>query len=229
MSMAASGGALFIARQLQEAITGGIYGNKEQLPPERQLAASYGASRTTIRKALLWLEAQKLIERKAGSGTFVTFQSAVNEHDITEVISPLELIEVRAAMEPQIARLAVLHANARDVDKLHSWLEALQMAEDEADQERYSLADEQFHHALAASTSNPLMSWLYKQINVVRGHMQWGEMKRKILNKENMRLYNIQHDAVLKAMRTRDADAAVAAMTLHMDKARNDLIGASSR
>ncbi len=222
-------GARSIARQLQEAITSGTYGHGDQLPTERQLAVSYGASRTTIRKALTWLEDQKLVERRAGSGTYANYEPEIRGEDIAERTSPLELIEVRAAIEPQMARLAVLHASARDLERLQTLVEELQAAERKDDALRYSAVDEQFHLAIASATSNPLMIWLYEQINVIRTHALWGQMRQKIITQENMRLYNVQHAAVVLAIQRRDAAGAAETMVLHMDKARNDLIGAHSR
>jgi DNA-binding FadR family transcriptional regulator len=222
-------GARLIARELQEAITSGAYGFREQLPTERQLAVSYGASRTTIRKALTWLEDQKLVERRAGSGTYASFERQTSDLDIAERTSPLELIEVRAAIEPQMARLAVLHATARDLAKLQELLSELEAAELSADPERYSAADEQFHLAVATCTSNPLLVWLYQQINVIRTHALWAEMRQKILTVETMHIYNQQHAGVVRAIQVRDAPGAAETMARHMEKARNDLIGAHSR
>jgi DNA-binding FadR family transcriptional regulator len=222
-------GARSIARQLQDAITSGAYGRGEQLPTERQLAVSYGASRTTIRKALTWLEDQKLVERRAGSGTYANYERGTSGEDIAGRTSPLELIEVRAAIEPQMARLAVLHASARDLERLQTLDEELQAAERKDDAVRYSAVDEQFHLAIASATSNPLMIWLYEQINVIRTHALWAQMRQKIITQENMRLYNVQHSAVVRAIQRRDAAAAAETMIVHMEKARNDLIGAHSR
>jgi DNA-binding FadR family transcriptional regulator len=222
-------GARSIARELQEAITSGAYGYREQLPTERQLAVNYGASRTTIRKALTWLEDQKLVERRAGSGTYANYERAMSDLDIAERTSPLELIEVRAAIEPQMARLAVLHATSRDVAKLQELLSALEAAAQASDPERYSAVDEQFHLAVATCTSNPLLVWLYQQINVVRTHALWAEMRQKILTVETMHIYNEQHAGVVRAIQIRDAAGAAETMARHMEKARNDLIGAHSR
>jgi DNA-binding FadR family transcriptional regulator len=222
-------GASNIARDLERAITSSIYTYGQQLPTERQLAETYDASRTTVRKALAMLEDQKLVQRRAGSGTYVSFQAGASEHDIAERTSPLELIEVRAAIEPQMARLAVLHASAVDLEKLQGLVRELQAAEENADAERYSAADEQFHLAIASATSNPLLVWLYEQINVIRTHTLWAEMRQKIITQENMRAYNKQHAAVVRAIQTRDAQAAAETMVRHMEKARNDLIGAQSR
>ena len=123
-----------------------------------------------------------------------------------ENTSPLELIEVRQAVEPQMARLAVLHASARDLETLADALAALESCRH--DRELFSSADERFHLALADATGNALMAWLYRQINEVRSHDQWNEMKRKILTPENIDLYNAQHRELYGAIRRRDVDAA---------------------
>lgn len=222
-------GANLIARELAQAIASGVYAYGQQLPTERQLAQTFFASRTTVRKALAMLEVQKFVRRRPGSGTYVSHNLASSETGITARTSPLQLIEVRAALEPQMARLAVLHASQVDLDKLQALVNDLKAAEKDTDAERYSEVDEQFHLAIAAATSNPLMVWLYEQINVIRTHALWSEMRQKIITTENMRLYNVQHAAVVRAIRARDAGAAAETMQRHMDKARNDLIGAHSR
>jgi DNA-binding FadR family transcriptional regulator len=222
-------GANFIARELAQAISNGIFVHGQQLPTERQLAETFVASRTTVRKALAMLEDQKFVERKAGSGTYVSFQQSGNDNGIAERTSPLQLIEVRAALEPQMARLAVLHASQVDLDRLQVLVNELKAAERDGDGERYSAVDEQFHLAIAAATSNPLMVGLYEQINEIRTHALWGEMRQKIITTENMRLYNVQHAAVVRAIQARDAAAAAETMVRHMDKARADLLGAHSK
>jgi DNA-binding FadR family transcriptional regulator len=224
-----SKGASSIARELEQAILGSAFVHGDQLPTERQLAESFDASRTTIRKALAVLERRKLVSRRAGSGTYVNYQSGVSEQDIAERTSPLELIEVRAAIEPQMARLAVLHASAVDVEKLMSLVAELQAAQRAHDSDRYAAVDEQFHLAIATSTSNPLLVWLYQQINEIRTHSLWAEMRQKIVTPENMRLYNEQHLEVARAIQCRDASAAAETMVRHMEKARMDLIGARSK
>jgi DNA-binding FadR family transcriptional regulator len=222
-------GANLIASELAQAITSGSYVHGQQLPTERQLARNFVASRTTVRKALAVLETQKLVQRRPSSGTYVSFQSNQCENGIAERTSPLQLIEVRAVIEPQMARLAVLHASQVDLDRLQGLLKDLKAAEKDGDSERYAIVDEQFHLAIASTTSNPLMVWLYEQINVIRTHSLWAEMRRKIITSENMRLYNVQHAAVVRAIQGRDAAAAAETMVRHMDKARDDLIGAHSR
>jgi len=224
---ATGAGAAAIATRLREAILGGRYAHGERLPAERELSEHFGASRGTLREALRRLEEMGLVIRRMGSGTFVNHQATADEDNIAENTSPVELIEVRLAVEPDIARLAVANATARDLDRLESALAECEAAHD--DPEAFSQADERFHRALAEATRNPLMIWLYGKINDVRGHTQWNAMKGNILTPVRISEYNGQHRALFEAVSGRDMDRAVQTIESHLEEAREDLLGERSR
>ena len=219
-------GAAAISARLRQAILEGTYAYGARLPAEREMARHFGTSRSTIRQALCQLEEQDLLTRRIGSGTFVSYRVTPDGDYIAEITSPLELIDVRLAVEPNIARLAAVNATARDLDRVAQALAVVEAAGN--DREAFSLADEQFHLLLAECTRNPLMAWLYRQINDVRGHQQWHRMKNQILTPERIRDYNIQHRALYEALCSRDVDSAVAIIVRHLEKARRDLVGASA-
>lgn len=56
---------------LRERIATGVLPSGFRLPGEASLAAEYGVSRVTLRRALDQLAAEKLVTRRPGSGTFV--------------------------------------------------------------------------------------------------------------------------------------------------------------
>ena len=56
---------------LRDRIAGGHYADREALPVEQDLAAEHGVARATVRRALGALEAEGLITRRQGAGTFV--------------------------------------------------------------------------------------------------------------------------------------------------------------
>jgi DNA-binding FadR family transcriptional regulator len=223
LPLASGSGATTIIAELKEAIEGGAYSHGQRLPAERALAAHYDASRSTVREALAQLEADGLVVRKVGSGTFVHRPTGRFSGDIANVTSPLELMEVREAIEPHLAKMAVVHASANDLDLLEDTLLDLEACN--GDRAAFSSADERFHLALAEATGNPLMAWIYGQINDVRCHDQWNTMKGKVLSKEAIAVYNRQHRRLVESIRRRDAEAAVAVVTEHLQKAREDLIG----
>jgi LacI family transcriptional regulator len=61
-----------ISSYLQIEIAAGKYGSGSRLPSEVQLVKQFSVSRPTVARALRDLEAKGLIERRAGSGTYVS-------------------------------------------------------------------------------------------------------------------------------------------------------------
>ena len=215
--------AASIAVQMQEAIINANYSHGQRLPAERELANHFGTSRSTIREALKQLEDENLVVRRPGSGTFVNFKNVVGQSEIADITSPLELMEVREAIEPHLARLAIAHASNRSLSNLAEALERVESANQDA--VAFSEADEVFHLTLADATDNPLMSWLYRQINEVRSHHQWAAARMKVLTPENIADYNRQHRAIFEAIRARDVDLSIKLLHQHISKARQDLLG----
>ena len=60
-----------ISRHLETEIASGKYGDGARLPSEIQLVKQFSVSRPTVARALRDLEAKGLIDRRAGSGTYV--------------------------------------------------------------------------------------------------------------------------------------------------------------
>lgn len=219
--LAPVGGAAGIATALRKAIVDGIYVFGERLPAERRLADAYGTSRTTVREALGVLEQGGLVTRRMGSGTFVAWEEARRDDDVADVTTPIELIDVRLALEPTMMRIACINATPRDLAGLHETLAQLVAAD--ADPARFTKWDRQLHELIAEATHNPLLVALYRQVNHVRGHRQWTAIKDKILTAERIADYNRDHRALLDALRGRNGDQAAAIVTEHLARARRHL------
>jgi DNA-binding FadR family transcriptional regulator len=226
--LVANRGANSITARLRRAIETGIYSEGDQLPPERQLAVAFGTARSTIRKALDQLELKGFVLRRVGSGTFVSYAGPVQDTmaDVTDLISPLQLIETRFAIEPYMAKLATLHASSRDLDAMQDVLDQIEKVE--TDPDTFTRLDSEFHLQLARCSRNPLIYRLYQQINTIRAHAQWEQMKQIILSSDKMAIYNQQHRAIVEALRQRDVQAAVDQINRHLETARQDLLGADS-
>lgn len=223
-----SRGPRAISAYLQRAIETGAYSEGDRLPPERELAATFQAARSTVRRALDQLEKAGLVSRRLGSGTFVgaTTTSNRKSHDLADQVSPLQLIEARLAVEPFTTRLAVLHATRHNLDDMELVLKHAEEAV--TDKDSFSKWDGEFHLLIAHASGNPLLINVYRQINHVRLHAQWDAMKEKILTPEVVAAYNRQHRSIFNALNERDAQGAYALITEHLEKARDDLVRANS-
>ena len=211
-----------VAAQLRRRILEGKYAYEERLPAERNLAEEFGVSRGTIRSVLEILEQQHLVTRQIGSGTYVTHREITNQQEISSITSPLEMNEVRIAIEPQMVRLAIANASSRELEELR---EALRQCEDcGGDPEKFARGDAAFHLALAHCSRNKLMYWLYERIGEVRRHSQWRTMKAKLLTQDRIDHYNSQHRELYEAIASRDTASAVQLIKDHLYGVHDDLL-----
>ena len=215
-------GAAGVAAYLRRAMFDGVYLFGERLPAERQLAEAMNSSRSTIREALRILDQDKMVERRVGSGTYVRYRADTAADEVAEITNPLELIDVRLAVEPEMTRLAAINATAKDFEAIEAMLARLESSDDDAN--HFTKWDRRLHQLLAEASHNPLMASIYRHINHVRGHAQWNAMKDKILTKERIAEYNRQHRDLYQALSLRDGELAVRIITEHLHKARHDLL-----
>ena len=224
-AIAYAGAPANLAARLREQILQGAYHDGQRLPAERHLAAEHGVSRGTVREALRLLEQGALLTRKRGSGSYVTYPAendGAERDDVAEITSPLQLLEVRLALEPQMVRLAARNMTARDIAGLEEALVHMEGAE--RDEEIFSHWDKIFHLCIAEGTRNPLMITMYAQINHVRTHDRWESIKGAILTPPRIRQYNNHHRDVFDTIRRRDPESAVACMNTHLHLAQQDLL-----
>ncbi len=217
-----------IMARLEHAIETGVYADGDQLPAERQLAITFGTARSTIRKVLDELEKRDLVVRRVGSGTFVNYAGPRHQglEDVADLVSPLQLIETRFAVEPYMTRLATIHATKSDLDRIADVLRRLEAPG--IDENLFTQLDSEFHLELARCSRNPLIVRVYQEVNMVRLHAQWDRMKKLILLPEKIASYNRQHRAIFEALERRDGQAAADLISRHLEEARQDLIGADS-
>ena len=102
-------------------IADGGFAHNDRLPPERSLSGELGVSRAELRKALAALEADGLIWRHVGRGTFIGARPVHNLDDVAflgQLANPAQVLDARVAIEPELARLAALHAIRADLEAI---------------------------------------------------------------------------------------------------------------
>ena len=83
----------------------------QRLPSEPALARQMGVSRATLREAMRTFEAQGLIRRRQGAGTFVVAQMSVLESGL-EVLESVETMASRLGLKVTVSDLDVTHGVA---------------------------------------------------------------------------------------------------------------------
>lgn len=158
--------ATSLTDRLITAIAVGEYSPGERLPPERDLAASLGVSRATVRQALQHVTELGLIETRRGraGGAFVASASWEDvAPDVarrtleTEIPRLLDLYDYRCMAEGMIARAAAERRTADDVAALEKALEEFRAA---TSMTQARNADRRLHGLITAAARNPHLTSL---------------------------------------------------------------------
>ena len=207
-----------LANELRERILSGEYVEGTPLPPERELVVQTRMSRTTVREALRILEVQGLIRIKAGraGGAFVQKPGEEN------VASSLDLLirgrqlrlasvhETREAIEPSCAGLAALHRTAGDLQRLEVANDAIA---DSADLDGFLLANVDWHIAVATAGHNEILTGIMMALSRA---IYSATNNEGFVTDEVRSLALRAHRSVTRAIKERDADAAVRRMQRHV-------------
>ena len=119
-----------VYRALLRSIREGNLMPGAKIPNERDLAQQLGTSRTAVRAALSMMERQGLVDRRVGSGTFLTDEARVifERMDQTTagvheaVPSFVEIVEGRLLFEPAMMHLVATRANEDDITRMEETL-----------------------------------------------------------------------------------------------------------
>jgi GntR family transcriptional regulator, transcriptional repressor for pyruvate dehydrogenase complex len=206
-----------IAERFVTAIALGEFVPGQQLPSERELAATLEVSRTTVREALQRLHAAGYVttRRGRGGGTFVQTDAgtAESEEMIRRTLLPAwdeltEVLDFRTVIEQQIARVA---AERRDDSDIKVIREAVASYERAQNREESRLADVSLHQAVVQAAHNSRLTELSARI---RREVSFGfdaepyspAVRRRALH---------QHPEMAEAIIAGDPDAAAQVAAQH--------------
>ncbi len=206
---------------------------QDRLPPERLLAPLLGMGRTTLRACLEVLEAEGLVWRHVGQGTFYgprPIHEPVRTSLLVTMTSAWDLMNARLTIEPGIAAAAAQSATPAQIAALRSCIGEGRTASDLYACER---ADNKFHAALARVTGNPVLISFLDFVSGARNRApwqrEWGQTYRRIGADEFRGEHSDQHEAIVDAVASHDAEQARIAMADHLATIQTAMQSASER
>lgn len=203
--------AKFVIDTLFSRIKSEEYPVDTRLPSERTLASELGVARNTVREALDVLEAQGVIRRRAGSGSFVTYRSEQREIRefglIAADVSPLDHLVVRGILEPEIVRLAVVNMTPRQIEDLDKTLSELEAVKTDALE--FVRIEEELLRKIAQGTGNPLLASCY-ELAIEANHQSFRtSLLRRHLTPNRIQNYQQRYNTLFNALASRDVETAV--------------------
>jgi DNA-binding FadR family transcriptional regulator len=215
----------YVAEQIRRHIALRLIRPGESLPSERELATMFGVGRPTIQHALRLLEADHLVEarRGRGGGTFVS-EPAEDEVAMEELMSRVlrqrkeleELLVYRRMLEPAVARQAAEVRRRADVSAIWKTIRSMTQSDTEAEYMRF---DTEFHIAVARATRNRFMESAIEDVR-----LRLNDPMSLLPESDTWhRRISGEHETIVEAIEARDADAAEAAMDLHVAHSEQSL------
>ncbi len=176
---------------------------------EREITQRYGISRTPVREAVLRLARDRLVDVIPKSGTFV---ARIPFSDLREAIV------ARQALEAVTVRAATEKASESQIMELRAIVQRQRETAEAGHEEAFHQADDAFHAAIAAAGRLPGIWDMIRQIRI-----QVERYRRLTLPQPGRMMMVLgEHGDVLDSIARRDADKAVACMTLHLTKLKLD-------
>ena len=209
-----------IAAQIRELVATGRLKPGDRLPAERDLSAKFKVSRNTLREALRALELSGMIELRKGAagGAFVLpGSSGVVVNGLRDLyhlgaIKPEHLTEARVWLSEVVVRVACERLTEEDLAALEENIALATKADKAGNFQQRADLHREFHNLLAAATRNPIITITMEGVMEVMR-----EFVKTIGPSDNG--YTLpSRRRLLKHLRARDADAAVAEMNKFLER-----------
>ena len=209
-----------IAAQIRELVASGRLKPGDRLPAERDLSAKFNVSRNTLREALRALELSGMIELRKGAsgGAFVLpGSSGVVVNGLRDLyhlgaIKPEHLTEARVWLSEVVVRVACERLTEQDLLALEENIALATKADKAGNFQQRADLHREFHNLLAAATRNPIITITMEGVMEVMR-----EFVKAIGPSDNA--YTLpSRRRLLKHLRARDADAAVAEMNKFLER-----------
>lgn len=187
-----------------------------RLPPERELADTLDIGRAALRKALATLQAEGMVWRHVGKGTFTGERPIDTVADIKAMVqrtNPLEVMGARIAFEPEVARCAAFNATPSQIAELKNCMLKAQQA---PTWRLYEQWDNRLHRQIGEASQNSLLLGLLDTLTAVRRAVNWGRLRDTPVRPPADHHSFEEHAKIVEAIADRDGAGAADAMRRHL-------------
>lgn len=220
-----------VASRLLAYFTSGGLEPGARLPSERRLSELLGTGRSAVREALAALEILGMVDVRPGSGTYL-------HSDASELLPRTlswglmlgsqgaeDLLEIRSALEVLAVQLVSRNSSESSLEALQEQIDDMARHTELADHQAFVEADARFHQEIAAASGNQALGTVLQSVRALL--RVW--VDRSVDEPADARTALEEHAAIVHALAAADPDAAVSAMTKHMQTASERILSAKAR
>ena len=216
--------------QIKNLIASGQLKPHDQMPPETELARSFGVGRSSVREAIKVFQYLGILEVSPRKGTVVcdytnvstealTWSILLRKNDLYELVALREVIEQRALETLTQSRGDAPDETAGVMESLEQQVDRMRDAVAAADIEMIVAADYEFHRLIIAACANTLFSNIY---DTLRSFMLEEIRKTNLLESARSALVD-EHRAIIAGIRSGEGRQALSAFEAHIAGVREQL------
>lgn len=198
-----------VTRLLRQSLDQGRWASGEALRQE-EIAAELGVSRVPVREALFQLQAEGLLRMVPNKGMYVRTVSAGELR---------ELFRLRVLIESDVLADAVPLHTAASINRVETIQAALDKAGAVAD---WIAGDREFHEALYAPAQRSESMEVVRRLRFQVDRYYYARMKPGT----RAQAWHDEHHALIRALRRRDAKAAVKVLQAHLAETQRSALAA---
>lgn len=193
-------------QHLKQNILDGIYKPSQKLT-EHELSEKIGVSRNTIKKALLKLEQENLVQIESNKGAFI------KSFTLDEVINYLEIREV---LEGLAVKTTATNISETELEKMRDILNQMGNHIENNRFDEYSSLNKEFHNIIYNSSKN---REAVEMINVIKNQLLRYHFRTILVPGRNKSSYE-EHKNIIAALEARDEKKAEEAIKKHISNVR---------
>ncbi|WP_151703967.1 transcriptional regulator GlcC [Nitrincola alkalilacustris] len=220
-----------VAGRIEHLILDGILKVGQRLPSERSLSEKLGFSRSALREGLNVLRGRGIIETRQGKGSFVArmmgdapttpLMHLFSDHPRTLY----DLLEVRALLEGESARLAALRGTEADFIMIRRRYEEMVAANsrDDVEPQQHAHLDHAFHLAICQASHNPVLVQTLQSLTDLLISSVFASVNNLYHRPVQKRQIDRQHARLYRAVVDRLPEQARRAALDHISSIRDNL------
>lgn len=215
-----------VAEQILQFIAEHELSPGDRMPTEKELAVRLGASRTVVREAVKILSATGRVSAQKGRGLYVADGEGVlgatrfgGFFRPTNLDHIFMLFEFRRIQEIAASRLAAAQASPAELRVIEAAVQECRHGHETGDMAQFQDGDDAFHLGVAAASHNFFLvaavreaRRLQRQASVIGIQGVGGHAAEAVE----------EHDAIYRAIRDGQPDAAADATVVHLDNTLKD-------
>lgn len=175
---------------------------------EQQICDEYKVSRTPVREAFKQLELEGFIETIPNRGAFVV---GFTKQDISD------MYELRKSYEVLAVKWAIERITKEEFEKLEEAFEFMEFYTQKRDVDKMLNINMNFHELIYKASHNRM---LYHVLSSYQIYIKQSKTTRSDTSESYLDEVLLEHRAIFEAFVEKDIDAAIGAVTRHLDNAK---------